>query len=67
VRCGSRNNYDAHVASKKHKARAQRERGREMLAAMRVERESLSLARRTGTTPRDERAAAAERRAEEVG
>jgi len=65
VRCGSRNNYDAHVASKKHKARAQRERGREMLAAMRAERESLSLARRT--TPSDERGAAAERPPEEVG
>ncbi len=65
VRCGSRNNYDAHVASKKHKARAQRERGREMLAAMRAERESLSLSRRT--TPSDERGAAAERPPEEVG
>ena len=32
--CGSRSNWDAHVASKKHRAAAERERGREILAAL---------------------------------
>ena len=33
-KCGNRSNWDAHVASKKHRAAAERERGREILEAL---------------------------------
>ena len=45
VKCGNAANYQSHVLSKKHKAAAQRERGRATLAAMKAARAEAAAAR----------------------